>query len=156
MTTYSAKPSEIERKWYVIDAEDLVLGRLASKASMILRGKHKPTYTPSIDCGDHVIIINAEKVYLTGKKYEGKKYFWHTGYPGGIKERNVRKTIEGKYPERVVGKAIERMISRSPLGREQMSKLHIYKGSEHPHAGQKPEILDFGSQNRKNKKSEAA
>jgi len=156
MTTYSAKPSEIERKWYVIDAEDLVLGRLASKAAILLRGKHKPTFTPSIDCGDHVIIINAEKVHLTGKKYESKKYYWHTGYPGGIKERNVRKTIEGKFPERVVGKAIERMISRSPLGREQMSKLHIYTGSEHPHAGQKPETLDFGSENRKNKKSEAA
>ncbi len=156
MTTYSAKPSEIERKWYIIDAEDVVLGRLASKAAMLLRGKHKPTFTPSIDCGDHVVIINAEKVHLTGKKYESKKYYWHTGYPGGIKERNVRKTIEGKYPERVVGKAVERMISRSPLGREQMLKLHIYTGSEHPHAGQKPEVLDFGSQNRKNKKSEAA
>lgn len=156
MTTYSAKPSEIERIWYVIDAEDLVLGRLASKIAVLIRGKHKPTFTPSIDCGDHVIIINAEKVHFTGKKYEDKNYYWHTGYPGGIKERNVRKIIEGLFPERVIGKAVERMISRSPLGREQMLKLHIYTGSEHPHAGQKPVVLDFGSENRKNKKSEAA
>lgn len=156
MTTYSAKPSEIERIWYVIDAEDLVLGRLASKIAVLIRGKHKPTFTPSIDCGDHVIVINAEKVHFTGKKYEDKNYYWHTGYPGGIKERNVRKIVEGLFPERVIGKAVERMISRSPLGREQMLKLHIYTGSEHPHAGQKPVVLDFGSENRKNKKSEAA
>ena len=152
-TTYSAKPSEIERKWYIFDAKDLVLGRLASRASMILRGKHKPTYTPNLDCGDNVIIINAEKVHLTGKKVEDKKYYWHTGYPGGIKERNVRKIIEGKFPERVVGKAIERMISRSPLGRQQMRKLYIYSGSEHPHAGQKPVSVKFADSNRKNKKS---
>jgi large subunit ribosomal protein L13 len=156
MTTYSAKPSEIERKWYVIDAQDLVLGRLASKIAMLIRGKHKPTYTPSIDCGDHVVVINAEKVHLTGKKYEDKNYFWHTGHPGGIKERNVRKIIEGQFPERVIGKAVERMVTRSPLGREQMLKLHIYTGSEHPHAGQKPVVLDFGTKNRKNKKSEVA
>jgi large subunit ribosomal protein L13 len=156
MTTYSAKPFEIERKWYVIDATDLVLGRMASRAATILRGKHKPTFTPSMDCGDHIIIINADKVYLTGNKFDNKKYFWHTGHPGGIKERNVRETMEGKFPERVIGKAIERMISRNPLGREQMRKLHIYTGSEHPHAGQTPITLDFGSENRKNKKSKAA
>ena len=151
--TYSAKPSEIERKWYVFDAEDIVLGRLASKVSMLLRGKHKPTYTPNLDCDDNVIIINAEKVHLTGKKIEDKKYYWHTGYPGGIKERNVRKIIEGKFPERIVGKAIERMISRCPLGREQMRKLHIYAGPEHPHAAQKPITVNFAEKNRKNKKS---
>lgn len=155
MKTYSAKPSEIEKKWFVVDATDLILGRAAAEVATILRGKHKPQYTPNIDCGDHVVVINAEKVHLTGNKYESKKYFWHTGFPGGIKERNPRKIIEGKFPERVFIKAVERMISRNPLGREQMRKLHVYAGSEHPHAGQKPEVLDIASQNRKNKKSEA-
>jgi large subunit ribosomal protein L13 len=124
---------------------------------MILRGKHKPLFSTNIDCGDHVVIINAEKVHLTGNKFEGKQYFRHTGHPGGIKETNPRKIIEGKHPERVVEKAVERMITRkSPLGREQMLKLHVYGGSEHPHAGQKPEVLNFGDESRKNKKSEAA
>lgn len=157
MKTYNAKPSDITKKWIVIDAQDLVLGRIATKAAMILRGKHKPTYTPHMDCGDHVVIINAEKVHLTGNKYENKKYFWHTGFPGGIKERSPRKLLESKFPERVLGKAIERMMPKdSPLAREQMRSLHIYAGSEHPHAGQKPEVLDLGALNRKNKKSEAA
>jgi large subunit ribosomal protein L13 len=155
MTTYSAKPSEIERKWYVVDATDLVLGRLASRVSMILRGKHKPLFSTNIDCGDHVIILNAGKIHLTGNKYEDKKYFWHTGHPGGIKERTVRKVIEGAHPKRVLEKAVERMIARSPLGRAQMLKLHVYAGSEHPHAGQKPEPLVFAEVNRKNKKSES-
>ncbi|MDB2414361.1 50S ribosomal protein L13 [Rickettsiales bacterium] len=154
MSTYSAKPSEIERKWFVIDAEDLILGRVASEVSMILRGKRKATYTPSMDCGDNVIVINAGKIALTGNKLQDKKYYWHTGYPGGIKERNAAKILGDKYPERVFIKAVERMISRNPLGRAQMRKLHVYSGSEHPHAAQKPEVIDFGAQNKKNKKRE--
>lgn len=155
MKTYSAKPSEIERQWYIVDATDLILGRAAAEIATILRGKHKPSFTPSIDCGDHVVVINAEKIHLTGNKYEDKKYFWHTGHPGGIKERNPRKIIEGKFPERVFIKAVERMISRNPLGRAQMKKLHVYTGSEHPHAGQTPIELNLAERNRKNKKSEA-
>lgn len=155
MATCSAKPSEIQRKWLIIDAEDLVLGRLASEISMILRGKNKPIYTPNLDCGDNVIVINARKVHLTGKKLADKKYFRHTGHPGGIKERIAGKVLEGDYPERVLVKAVERMITRSPLGREQMRKLHVYGGAEHPHAGQTPEVYDFASKNKKNKKSEA-
>lgn len=147
------KASEIDKKWLVIDATDLVLGRLASIVAMRLRGKHKPTFTPSMDCGDHVIIINAEKIAMTGKKYTNKKYYWHTGYPGGIKERTARQIIEGKHPERVVIKAIERMISRNPLGRKQMKNLHVYGGSEHPHEAQKPEVLDVASMNTKNIRS---
>lgn len=153
MKTYSMKASEIDKKWLVIDATDLVLGRLASIVAMRLRGKHKPTFTPSMDCGDHVIIINAEKIAMTGKKYTNKKYYWHTGYPGGIKERTARQIIEGKHPERVVIKAIERMISRNPLGRKQMKNLHVYGGSEHPHEAQKPEVLDVASMNTKNIRS---
>jgi len=156
MKTYSAKPSEIEKKWWVIDATDIVLGRLAAEASMILRGKHKPQFSPNIDCGDNIIVINAEKVHLTGNKIEDKKYYWHTGFPGGIKETNVKRLFSGKHPERVVKKAIERMISRNPLGRQQMTKLHVYSGSEHPHEAQKPVILDLASKNKKNKKSDAA
>lgn len=151
--TYSAKPSEIDRKWYIIDAKDLVLGRLAAQASIILRGKHKPSYSPNLDCGDNVIVINADQIHLTGNKLSDKKYYWHTGYPGGIKETSAGKLISGKFPQRVVGKAIERMISRSPLGRKQMKKLYIYTGSEHPHAGQKPITINLADKNRKNKKS---
>jgi large subunit ribosomal protein L13 len=150
--TYSAKPSEVQRKWLVIDAKDLILGRLATIVAKILRGKHKPMFTPHIDCGDNVIIINAEKIALTGKKYAEKKYYWHTGYPGGIKERNARQIIEGNHPERILQSAIERMITRSPLGRDQVRKLHIYKGAEHPHAAQKPEVLDVAILNPKNSK----
>ncbi len=153
MKTYSMKASEIDKKWLVIDATDLVLGRLASIVAMRLRGKHKPTFTPSMDCGDHVIIINAEKIAMTGKKYTNKKYYWHTGYPGGIKERTARQIIEGKHPERVMIKAVERMISRNPMGRKQMKNLHVYGGSEHPHEAQKPEVLDVASMNTKNIRS---
>jgi large subunit ribosomal protein L13 len=156
MTTYSAKPSEIERKWYIVDATDLVLGRLASRISMIIRGKHKPIFSTNIDCGDHVIVINAEKVHLTGKKLEDKTYFRHTGHPGGIKETNPRRIFSGKNPTQVIEKAVERMVKRrSPQGRAQLLKLHVYAGSEHPHAGQKPEALVFAEVNRKNKKSES-
>lgn len=153
MKTYSAKPSDVERKWLLIDAEDLVLGRLASIVSMRLRGKHKPMYTPNIDCGDHVVIINAEKVKLSGtNKRANKTYYWHTGYPGGIKSRTADQILTGKHPERVVIKAVERMVSRNPLGRQQMTKLHVYAGSEHPHEAQKPEVLDVASMNPKNKR----
>lgn len=152
MATYSAKPADIQRKWYIIDAENLVLGRMASVVAKILRGKHKPMFTPSMDCGDNVIIVNAGKVHLTGRKLLNKKYFWHTGFPGGIKERTAGKVLDGKNPERVVLKAIQRMISRNPMGNQQMTKLHVYAGSKHPHAAQQPEILDVAAMNPKNKK----
>jgi len=150
MSTYSAKPSEIERKWCVVDAEGLVLGRMASIISMRLRGKHKPTYTPHMDCGDHVIVINADKIQLTGRKRSDKVYYRHTGYPGGIKSRTAGQILEGAHPERVVIKAIERMVSRNPLGTQQMRKLHVYAGSDHPHEAQNPKILDIAAMNPKN------
>ncbi|MGB0748997.1 MAG: 50S ribosomal protein L13 [Magnetospiraceae bacterium] len=153
MKTYSAKPSEVEKKWYVIDADGVTLGRLASIVAMRLRGKHKPIFTPHIDCGDNIIIVNAEKVRLTGNKLQDKKYYWHTGYPGGIKERAAGQILSGNHPERVVHKAVERMISRNPLGRQQMTKLHVYAGPEHPHAAQQPEALDVAAMNPKNKRS---
>ena len=150
MNTYSAKPSEIERKWCVVDAEGLVLGRMASIISMRLRGKHKPTYTPHMDCGDHVIVINADKIQLTGRKRSDKVYYRHTGYPGGIKSRTAGQILEGAHPERVVIKAIERMVSRNPLGTQQMRKLHVYAGTDHPHEAQSPEVLDIAAMNLKN------
>jgi large subunit ribosomal protein L13 len=150
MKTYSAKPADVEKKWILIDAENLVVGRLATLVAMRLRGKHKPTYTPHVDCGDNVIIINADKVVLTGRKLDQKKYYWHTGYPGGIKERTARKVIEGRFPERVVEKAVERMIPRGPLGRQQMRNLRVYAGSEHPHTAQQPETLDVAALSKKN------
>ncbi len=153
MKTYSAKPSEVEKKWYVIDAEQVVLGRLASVIAMRLRGKHKPMFTPHIDCGDNIIVINADKVHLTGRKLTDKNYYWHTGFPGGIKSRTAGKTLEGAHPERVVIKAVERMITRNPLGRSQMKKLHVYAGTEHPHEAQQPEVLDVAAMNPKNKRS---
>ncbi len=151
-TTYSAKPADVQKKWLVIDATDLVLGRLATIVAKILRGKHKAIFTPHIDCGDNVIIINAEKVHLTGKKLAEKPYYWHTGYPGGIKSRTAEKIMEGQFPERILQSAIERMISRTPLGRDQLRKLHIYKGSEHPHTAQQPEKFDVAALNPKNSK----
>lgn len=153
MKTYSARPSDVERKWYVVDAEDVVLGRLASVVSVRLRGKHKTMYTPHMDCGDNVIVINAEKVRLTGRKPDQKTYYWHTGYPGGIKERKAGQILNGSHPERVIQKAVERMISRNPLGRRQMKKLHVYAGCEHPHAAQQPEVLDVAAMNPKNKRT---
>ena len=153
LKTYTAKPSEIEKKWWLIDAEDLVVGRLSSIIAKILRGKHKTTFTPNIDCGDYVIVINSEKVKLTGKKYAEKLYYWHTGYPGGIKDRTARQIMEGKYPERILEYAVSRMMSRGPLQRDLMTKLHIYKGNEHKHQAQNPQILDVGAMNRKNKKT---
>ena len=153
LKTYTAKPSDIEKKWWLIDAEDLVVGRLSSIIAKILRGKHKTTFTPNIDCGDYVIVINADKVKLTGKKYAEKLYYWHTGFPGGIKDRSARQIIEGKHPERILEYAVSRMISRGPLQRDLMLKLHIYKGNEHKHQGQNPQILDVAKMNRKNKKT---
>ncbi|MBB44828.1 MAG: 50S ribosomal protein L13 [Rhodospirillaceae bacterium] len=152
MRTYSAKPSEIEKKWWIIDAEGLVLGRLATIVAMYLRGKHKPTFTPHMDCGDNIIIVNAEKVRLTGSKRTAKTYYWHTGYPGGIKSRTADKILDGDHPERVIQKAVQRMITRGPLGRVQMGNLKVYGGSEHPHEAQQPETLDVGSMNAKNKR----
>ena len=153
MKTYSAKPADIENNWLLIDAEDVILGRLSSDVAKILRGKHKPTYTPHMDCGDHVVIVNAEKVKLTGKKRVNKKYYWHTGYPGGLKERTADKILDGRFPERVLQKAIERMMPKdSPLARKQMKKLHVYAGNEHPHDAQKPKVLDYAARNPKNKR----
>ena len=150
MRTYSAKPSEIEKKWLLIDAEGLVLGRLASIIAMRLRGKHKLSFTPNMDCGDNVIVINAEKVKLTGNKLTQKQYYWHTGYPGGIKSRRADHVLGGAHPERVITKAVQRMIARGPLGRQQMSNLRVYAGTEHPHDAQQPEALDVKAMNPKN------
>lgn len=153
MKTYSAKPSEVEKKWVVVDADGVVLGRLASQIAKILRGKHKPTFTPHIDCGDNVIVINADKVRLTGNKLTDKRFYWHTGYPGGIKDRTMEQILEGKHPERVVFKAVERMVPRGPLGRVQMKNLRVYAGTEHPHEAQQPEVLDVAAMNPKNKRA---
>ena len=153
MATFSQKPAEVEKKWILIDAQDLVVGRLATLVANRLRGKHKPTFTPHVDDGDNVIIINAEKVAFTGKKLADKKYYWHTGWIGGIKERTAGQLLDGRFPERVVEKAIERMIPRGPLGRRQMKNLKVYAGTAHPHEAQKPTVLDVGALNRKNKKA---
>ena len=153
MKTFTAKPSDIHKEWIVIDAKGLVVGRMAAVIATRLRGKHKPSYTPHMDCGDNVIVVNADKVALTGKKYTDKKYYWHTGYPGGIKERTARSILEGKHPERVVMKAVQRMLPRGPLGRKQMSNLRVYSGPEHPHDAQSPTVVDVGSLNRKNVRS---
>ncbi|MBO5997379.1 MAG: 50S ribosomal protein L13 [Alphaproteobacteria bacterium] len=152
-TTLSAKPSTIKRDWYLIDATDLVLGRMASQIATILRGKNKTSYTPHMDCGDYVVVINADKVALTGKKLENKKYFHHTGYIGGIKGITAAKLMEKK-PEDVIYKAVERMITRNKLGRQMMTKLRIYAGSEHPHTAQNPIVLDIAAKNPKNKRSD--
>ncbi len=153
MKTISAKASDIERKWNVVDAEGVVLGRLAAVVASRLRGKHKPLFTSHVDCGDNIIVINAEKVRLTGRKMQDKRYYHHTGHPGGIKETSPEKIFAGKFPERVVQKAVERMLPRSPLGRQQMTKLHVYAGTEHPHAAQQPEVLDVAGMNPKNKRT---
>ncbi|MEJ2116850.1 MAG: 50S ribosomal protein L13 [Alphaproteobacteria bacterium] len=150
MKTYSAKPSDIEKKWVLIDAQGLVVGRLAAIIANRLRGKHKPSFTPHMDDGDHVIVINAQQVVFTGKKRTDKVYYWHTGHPGGIKERSADKILDGRYPERVLQKAVERMVPRGPLGRRQMKNLRIYGGAEHPHEAQQPETIDVGALNSKN------
>ncbi|MEE9434589.1 MAG: 50S ribosomal protein L13 [Sphingorhabdus sp.] len=149
--TKSIRPQDVTKDWLIIDADGLVVGRVASIIASLLRGKHKPTYTPHVDCGDHVIVINADKVRFTGNKLKNKKYYRHTGYPGGIKETTPERILEGKFPERVLEKAVERMIPRGPLGRAQMRALHLYNGTEHPHGGQSPKALDVASMNSKNK-----
>jgi large subunit ribosomal protein L13 len=149
--TRSIKPAEVEKKWHLIDAEGLVVGRLAVIIADTLRGKHKPSYTPHVDCGDHVVVINADKVRFTGNKLKQKTYYKHTGYAGGIKEVTADKILDGRFPERVLEKAVERMIPRGPLGRAQMRALHLYAGTEHPHAGTQPQTLDVASMNRKNR-----
>src|SRR3954463_1690846 len=153
MKTFSAKPAEITKKWIVIDATGLVVGRLATLVAMRLRGKHLPIYTPHVDCGDNVIIVNADKVVFTGRKRDDKMYYRHTGFIGGIKEQSAKSILEGRFPERVVEKAIERMIPRGPLGRVQMGNLRVYAGADHPHEAQQPEAFDVGALNRKNKRA---
>jgi large subunit ribosomal protein L13 len=149
--TRSIKPAEVEKKWHLIDAEGLVVGRLAVIIANHLRGKLKPSFTPHVDCGDHVVVVNVEKVAFTGKKRDDKIYYKHTGYAGGLKEVTADKVLDGRFPERVLEKAVERMIPRGPLGRQQMRALHLYAGAEHPHAGTQPVALDVASLNRKNK-----
>ncbi|MEJ1991757.1 MAG: 50S ribosomal protein L13 [Maritimibacter sp.] len=150
MKTFSATPADIEKKWIIIDAEGVVLGRLASIVAMRLRGKHKPSYTPHMDCGDNVIIINADKVQLTGKKRTDKVHYWHTGYPGGIKSRTAGQILEGAHPERVLEKAIQRMLPGNRLSRKLMGNLRIYAGTEHGHEAQNPQVVDVKSMNKKN------
>jgi large subunit ribosomal protein L13 len=152
MKTFSAKPSDLDKRWTLIDADGLVLGRLASIIANHLRGKHKPTYTPHMDCGDHIIVVNAEKVQLTGNKRQDSIFYWHTGYPGGIKGRSKGQILDGKHPERVIEKAVERMVPRGPLGRKIMGHLHVYAGPEHRHEAQQPETLDVAALNPKNKR----
>ena len=152
-TTAALKPADVEKKWIVIDAEDAVVGRLAAFIAMRLRGKHLPTYTPHVDSGDYVIVINADKVHLTGKK-ENEIFYWHTGHPGGVKQRTLGQILHGKYPERLLTKAVERMMPKeSPLARKQMTQLRIYAGNTHPHEAQNPEVIDFKALSRKNVRS---
>ncbi len=150
-TTKSAKPAEVEKKWHLIDADGLVVGRAAVIIANLLRGKHKTSFTPHVDCGDNVVVINADKVRFTGNKRTDKVYYKHTGYPGGLKEVTADKILDGRFPERVLEKAVERMIPRGPLGRQQMRNLRLFAGSEHPHAAQNPEVLDVAALSRKNK-----
>ncbi|MGH7044515.1 MAG: 50S ribosomal protein L13 [Acetobacteraceae bacterium] len=151
-TTLSLKPAEVNKDWVLIDAEGLVLGRLASIVANRLRGKHKPQFTPHVDCGDNVVIVNAAKVRITGNKTEQAVFYYHTGYAGGIKGRTIRERLEGKHPESVLEKAVERMITRGPLQRRQMKHLYVYAGAEHPHEGQAPRPLDIAAMNKKNRR----
>jgi large subunit ribosomal protein L13 len=153
MKTYSARERDIDKKWVLIDAQGVVLGRLASHVAKVLRGKHKATFTPHMDMGDNVIVINAEKVQMTGNKRADKRYYWHTGFPGGIKHRTAGQILEGRFPERVIQKAVERMLPGGPLSRKQMSNLRVYGGSEHPHTAQSPEVIDLAAMNPKNTRS---
>lgn len=150
--TTNTKPADVEKKWVIVDAQDVVLGRLASQIAIRLRGKHKPSYTPHVDDGDNVIVINADKVRLTGNKRQGDIFYWHTGYPGGIKQRSKGQILEGAHPERVVEKAVQRMLPRGPLGYQVFKNLRVYAGTEHPHEAQKPEVLDIAAKNPKNKR----
>ena len=152
MKTYSAKPAEIDHNWVVVDAEGVVLGRLAALIATRLRGKHKPLFTPHMDCGDNVIVINAEKVVLTGRKRTDTRFYWHTGYPGGIKSRTRAQILDGKHPQRVIEKAVERMVPKGPLGRQVLRRLRVYAGNAHPHEAQQPQTLDLAAMNAKNKR----
>ena len=151
-TTLSLKPAEVKKAWVLIDAEGVVLGRLASIIAMRLRGKHKPQFTPHVDCGDNVVVVNAEKVHVTGHKAEQSILYYHTGYPGGIKGRTLGQRLASAHPERVLEKAVERMITRGPLQRLQMKHLHVYAGATHPHEGQQPAALDVAALNPKNRR----
>ena len=151
--THSTKGAEVEKKWILIDAKGLVVGRLATIVAMHLRGKHKPSFTPHVDDGDNIIVVNADQVVLTGRKLDQKMYYHHSGFIGGIKERSAKFILEGRFPERIVEKAVERMLPRGPLGRKQLANLRVYKGAEHPHAAQNPVTLDVASLNRKNSRS---
>ena len=154
-TTASLKPAEVEKKWIVIDAENVVVGRLASFIAMRLRGKHRPDYTPNVDCGDYVVVVNAQKVKFTGRKLEQKIYYRHTGHPGGIKEITAGKQLAGRFPERVLEKAVERMLPKeSPLARKQLTHLRIFNGAEHTHQAQSPEPIAFAERNAKNTRSQ--
>ncbi|MBO6784888.1 MAG: 50S ribosomal protein L13 [Alphaproteobacteria bacterium] len=155
MKTYSAKPGDVESKWWIVDAEGVVLGRMAAIIADRLRGKHKPMYTPNIDCGDHVVVINADKVRMTGRKREQKLYHWHTGYPGGIRSRSAEDYLGGDKADVVVRKAVERMLPKTKMGRAQYGKLKVYAGTEHPHEAQQPEVLDLAAMNDKNKRGAA-
>jgi large subunit ribosomal protein L13 len=150
-TTKSVKPHEVEKKWHIVDADGLVVGRAASIIANVLRGKHKTSFTPHVDCGDNVVVINADKIRFTSNKAKTKTYYKHTGYAGGIKAVTAEKVLEGRFPERVLEKAVERMIPRGPLGRQQMRNLRVFKGAEHDHAAQNPTVLDVAGMNRKNK-----
>lgn len=150
-TTKPAKPAEVEKKWHLIDAENLVVGRVAAIIANLIRGKHKPSFTPHVDCGDHVVVINADKVRFTANKVQKKIYYKHTGHPGGLKETTPERILEGKHPERVLEKAVKNMVPRGPLGRAVMKNLHLYNGTDHPHGGQDPQVLDVAGMNRKNK-----
>ena len=151
-TTISLKPADVKKDWVLIDAEGLVLGRLAAIVATRLRGKHKAQFTPHVDCGDNIVIVNADKVKLTGKKAEQSVFFYHTGYPGGIKGRSIKERLNSANPQRVVEKAVERMITRGPLQRRQMKNLYVYAGTEHPHGAQQPKPLDVGALNAKNRR----
>ena len=152
-TTQSVKSADVDKKWLLIDATGLVVGRLATIVALRLRGKHKASYTPHVDDGDNIIVINAAKAVLTGRKREQKVYHHHTGYIGGIKERSAKQIMDGKFPERIVEKAVQRMLPRGPLGRVQFGNLRVYPGADHPHEAQKPETLDVAAMNRKNVRS---
>jgi len=148
--TFQANAGNVDKKWVLIDAKGLVVGRLATIIAMRLRGKHKATFTPHVDCGDNIIVINAEQVVFTGRKKDQKIYYHHTGFPGGIKERSAKFILEGRFPERIVEKAVQRMLPRGPLGRQQLSNLRVYKGAEHPHVAQTPSVLDVAALSPKN------
>ena len=150
MKTYSAKAKDIVKNWVLIDAEGLIVGRTAAIIANRLRGKHKATFTPHMDCGDNIVVVNVDKIVLTGRKNQQKTYYWHTGFPGGIKERKAGKILEGKHPERVLEAAVKRMLPGGPLKRQQMTHLLMYAGAEHPHQAQSPVKLDIKSMNPKN------